>query len=366
MRYFLIAGEASGDMHAASLMKSIKIIDTEAEFQFWGGDKMQAVAPKGLLKNYTTYNVMGFVEVVMSLPKILRLIAECKKDILSFQPSVVILIDFPGFNLRIAEFCKKSSIKVAYYIAPKVWAWKEGRVKKLEQFVDILLLILPFEKNYFKKFNINSKYVGNPTHQEIATFKKDEQFTSQNHITKPVIALLPGSRKQELKYMMPLMSELTQLYPDYEFIVAGAPGLTLKDYQPYMTSNLKIIFGKTYDILSVSKAAVVCSGTATLETALLNVPQVCGYKGNAISYFIAKKLVKVKYISLVNLCMDKPIIAELIQDKWNIETLKLELDAIIEGGKKHEQMLHDYNNLRDVMESKDASKNAAVAILGML
>jgi len=365
MKYFLIAGEASGDNHAADLIRAIKVRDAQAEFAFWGGDAM-ADASDGLRMHYKEYSIMGFIEVLLQIRKISNMMTQCKSHIMDFKPDVVILVDFPGFNLRIAEFCKQQSIKVIYYIAPKVWAWKEGRVKKLEQFTDKVLLILPFEETYFNQFKVNAVFVGNPSYEQVNKFVPDKMFV-KNHLTenKPLIALLPGSRKQEIKQMLPLMSELAITYPNFQFIVAGAPSLQQKDYQKYTAPNLNVVFGKTYDILSYSKAAIVCSGTATLETALFGVPQLCGYKGNLISYLIARMLVNIKYISLVNLCLNKPLIKELIQFDWNKENVQREFEKII-GGQSREEMLAGYQDLKNLLQFEKASEKAADEILAVL
>jgi lipid-A-disaccharide synthase len=359
MKYFLIAGETSGDQHAASLMQAIQKNDLNAEFAFWGGDAMAAVSP-GLKKHYKTYSIMGFVEVLLNIRNIFDQMRACKKDIVAFKPDVLILVDFPGFNLRMAAFAKSLQIKVAYYIAPKVWAWNEKRVKKLEQFTDLLLLILPFEETYFKPFNVNAVYVGNPSAEQVSNFQNQHPVKANNH--KPVIALLPGSRAQEVQKMAPLMAELAQLYPQYQFVFAGAPALSNEVYKPYLHANVSIVYNQTYELLHNSTAAIVCSGTATLETALFGVPQVCGYKANSLSYLIAKNLVRTKYISLVNLCMNKPVIRELIQHDWNLNTLKHEFEKIL-SQEGRTQMRNDYHTLREVLQSKQASETAANAIL---
>lgn len=359
MKYFLIAGETSGDQHAASVMRAILTKDPQAEFSFWGGDAMAAVAP-GLKMHYKHYSIMGFVEVLLNLRMIFKNMRICKNDIDHFKPDVLVLIDFPGFNLRMAKYAKQKGIKVAYYIAPKVWAWNEKRVKKLEQFTDLLLLILPFEETYFSQYRVDAKYVGNPSAEQVKNYQLQHPKNSQQ--SKPIIALLPGSRMQEVQKMAPLMAELAQQYPAYQFVFAGAPALSQEVYQPYLHANVSIIYNQTYELLNNSTAAIVCSGTATLETALFGVPQVCGYKANSLSYLIAKNLVKIKYISLVNLCMDKPVIRELIQHDWNLNTLKQEFEKIIsEEGRT--QMLANYHTLQQGLQSKRASETAADAIL---
>ncbi len=365
MKYFLVAGEASGDNHAADLIRAIKSHDIAAEFAFWGGDAM-ANASEGLKMHYKEYSIMGFLEVLLRIRKITQMMARCQSDIILFKPDVVILVDFPGFNLRIAAFCKLHGIKVVYYIAPKVWAWKEGRVKKLEKYTDKVLLILPFEKEYFKKFKVNTVFVGNPSFEQVGKFISDTKF-KETYLkdNKPLVALLPGSRKQEIKQMLPLMSKMANAYPHYHFLVAGAPSLKEKDYLKYVSENLNVVFGKTYDILANSKAAIVCSGTATLEAALFNVPQVCGYKGNIISYFIARMLVKIKYISLVNLCLDKPLIKELIQFDWNQEALQTEFEKILDGQGRID-MLAGYDKLKKLLQYDKTSDKAAEEVIKIL
>lgn len=358
MRYFLVAGEASGDLHGAELMGSILAIDAHAEFNYWGGDEMEKTAP-GLMKHYKENAIMGFVEVVANIRKISKNLSDCKKAILHFQPDVVILIDYPGFNLRIASFSKRNGLKTVYYIAPKVWAWKENRAKILEKNIDLMLLIFPFEIDYFRKWKVNAHYIGNPLAYKIQAFKS--KYASQNQ-TKS-IALLPGSRKQELKRMLPTMVALSDFYPDYEFIICGAPGLEEKDYLPYLSKNIKLVFNQTYQILASAEAAVVCSGTASLETAFFNVPQICAYKANAASLKIAKLFVKVKYMSLVNLCMNKEIVPELLQEKFNMTTLKNQLDQLLIGGADRNKMLEEYAQLQSLFGEIAPTKKAATAIL---
>lgn len=363
MKYFIIAGEASGDLHGANLMKAIKKADANAKFNFWGGDNMQAEAP-GLLVHQKDIAIMGFVEVVLKIRTILGNISKCKKQILNFNPDVVVLIDYPGFNLRIAEFCKQQNIRNAYYISPKVWAWKESRVKKIEKFVDDLLLIFPFEINYFKKFKVNATFVGNPLLDELASFSPNPNFYSENNLdNRKIIALLPGSRKQELKTMLPIMLEATKNYTDHQLVIAGAPSLEKSLYEPYLNERMNIVFGQTYQLLHHSTAAIVCSGTATLETALFNIPQVCGYAGNQLSYLIIKMLANIKYISLVNLCLDRTCITELIQHDATPEKFKLELDKIMPGGANREKMLSDYNELQKLLGGVGASERAASVII---
>jgi lipid-A-disaccharide synthase len=365
VKYFIIAGEASGDLHGSNLIKTLKQQDSSASFNFWGGDLMKAEAD-GLLVHYRGVTIMGFVEVVLNLRTILGNIDRCKQQINAFKPDVVIMIDYPGFNLRIAEYCKQRGIKTAYYIAPKVWAWKENRAKKLEQFVDKLLLIFPFEVPYFKKWKVNATFVGNPLLDAIADFKPDSQFRQNNTLdNREIIALMPGSRKQEISKILPKMIEATAVYKQYQLVIAGAPGIDPGFYTPYLNERVSIVFGKTYDLLHQSTAAVVCSGTATLETALFNVPQVCGYVANSISYAVAKMLVKIKYISLVNLNLNRDCITELIQGDFSVENLHRELDAVLPGGKSRERMLTDYVELRNSLGGIGASSRAATEIISL-
>ncbi|MES2381635.1 MAG: lipid-A-disaccharide synthase [Bacteroidota bacterium] len=365
MKYFIVAGEASGDLHGANLIKAIKEKDATAEFRFWGGDLMSKQA-NGLLMHYKNTSIMGFIEVILKIRTILNFISLCKKQIDFFNPDKVILIDYPGFNLRIAEYAKNKGYEVTYYIAPKVWAWKENRAKKLELFVDKLLLIFPFEVDYFKKWKVNATYIGNPLLDEINAFKPNPTFKKENHLdeSKPIIALLPGSRKQEISTTLPNMMLLASKYHQFEFVICAAPAIPEEFYQKFIGPNTKIIYNQTYEVLALAKAAVVCSGTATLETALFNVPQVCGYVANSISYLIAKQFVKIKYISLVNLNLDKNAIVELIQHDYNLQNLQTAFEAILPEGKNYQALMNDYKNLQHILNKQGASKNAADIIIG--
>ncbi len=366
MKYFIIAGEASGDLHGSNLMKALLAKDAQAIFQYWGGDQMASVAD-GLLKHYNQHSVMGFVEVLLKLRSINANLNQCKQQIESFQPDVVILIDYAGFNLRIARFCKEIGFKTAFYISPKVWAWNEKRAHKLEKYVDKLLLIFPFEVDYFKKWKVDSVFVGNPLLDAIGDFVPNPSFRLQHKLDqRNIIALMPGSRKQEIMRNLPKMMEATDSYTTYQLVIAGAPGVSANFYDPFLNSRVSIVFNQTYDLLNHSTAAVVCSGTATLETALFNIPQVCGYIGNPISYRIARLLVKIKYMSLVNLILNRDCITELIQKELNSTNLHKELDAILPGGKERERMLNDYAELRKLLGGKGASSRAAEVICGMV
>jgi lipid-A-disaccharide synthase len=336
MNYYIIAGEASGDLHGSNLIKELHLRDSTANIRCWGGDKMQA-AGATLVKHYRDLAFMGFVEVLKNINIIFKNLSFCKEDILQHKPDVLILIDYPGFNLRIAKWAKENNIKVIYYISPQVWAWKENRVKMMKQCIDLMLVILPFEKEYYKnKWNWDVEYVGHPLVEEVENFQLKNQLESFSH--KPVIALLPGSRKQEILKELPVMLEVSKEFPAYQFIIARAPGLDDSFYTEMIKeySNVSSVSNETYSLLQQSAAALVTSGTATLETALFNVPQVVCYKGNEISYQIAKRLINIKYISLVNLIMDKEVVKELIQHEMNAVNLSSELSKILPGKEKRE------------------------------
>jgi len=363
MRYYLVAGEASGDLHGANLMKALKVQDPDAEFRYYGGDKMQAEG--GVLqKHYAEMAFMGFTEVLLNLRTILRNMKACKADVLAYKPDVLILIDFPGFNLKIAGFAKDCGIPVAYYISPKVWAWNQKRVLKIKRVVDRMFCILPFEVDFYKGWGMEVDYVGNPLLDAVAQFIPDPDFARAQGIgAKPVIALLPGSRRQEIERLLPDMAAAAVAYPDYEFVVAAAPGFEEGYYRQYMNGvPLKLVFSKTYDLLHIAHAAVVASGTATLETALFHVPQVVVYKGGAVSVAIARMLVKIRFISLVNLIMDKKVVTELIQEACNPEQIKVELDAVL-GGPGRKDMLLGYSELSEKMGSPGASEKTAGLII---
>ncbi len=368
MKYYIIAGEASGDLHGSNLMKELKKKDTEAEFRIWGGDLMQQEGGE-MVKHYRDLAFMGFVEVIFNLRTILKNIEICKKDIKNYQPDCVILIDYPGFNLRIAEFVKSLNIKVFYYISPQIWAWKQNRVHKIKKVVDKMFVILPFEKDFYKKFDYDVDFVGHPLIDAIENDKKDQpnfkDFVNENKLLdQPIIALLPGSRKQEISTMLPIMLSVVEHFKEYQFVIAAAPSQELDFYAKYIKkSNVSVIFGKTYDLLQQSEAALVTSGTATLETALFKVPEVVCYKGSAISYTIAKQLIKVKYISLVNLIMDKEVVKELIQAELNTKLLKEELRLILKGGEKRDKLQNEYNHLIEQLGGGGASKKTAQLII---
>ncbi|MBR9833092.1 lipid-A-disaccharide synthase [bacterium] len=368
MKYYIIAGEASGDLHGSNLMKELKKKDANAEFRFWGGDLMQEQGGT-LVKHYRDLAFMGFIEVVMNLRTILKNIDHCKQDIVKFQPDCVILIDYPGFNLRIAEYVKALNTKVFYYISPQIWAWKQNRVHKIKKVVDKMFVILPFEKDFYKKFEVEVDFVGHPLIDAIENERKEqptfEDFVRTNDLTKkPIIALLPGSRKQEISTMLPIMLSVVKDYPNHQFVIAGAPSQDESLYRPFLKDNsISVIFGKTYDILQQSEAALVTSGTATLETALFQVPEVVCYKGSFVSYHIAKQLIKVKYISLVNLIMDREVVKELIQGELNTKMLKEELGKVLIGGEKRNKLQADYKELIELLGGVGASELTARLML---
>lgn len=370
MKYYLIAGEASGDLHASNLMKSLKEIDTHAQFRFWGGDLMQAVDGE-LVIHYQNLAFMGLLEVLKNINTLTKYIKQCKQDIANFKPDVLILVDYSGFNLRIAPFAKDLGIPVHYYIAPKIWAWNEKRIEKIKRYIDELYVIFPFEKEYFEnKHNYKVHYVGNPLQDEIADRKlvDEKSFRGRYKIgVKPIIALLPGSRSQEIKHMLPLMIEMSKIFTDYQFVVAGAPNKNRNFYQKYMgDSSVAFVPNQTHDLLSLSYAALVTSGTATLETALFKIPQVVCYKTSAITYTIGKRLVKsIKYISLVNLVMDAPLVCELIQNDYNKTRLIKELTEILKHNKRT-QIFENYLILEEKLGGNGASKNVADIIFNTL
>lgn len=370
-KYYIIAGEASGDLHGSNLIHAIKQQEASADIRCWGGDKMQA-AGGVLVKHYRDLAFMGFIEVVKNLGTIIKNLKFCKQDILAFKPDVLVLIDYPGFNLRIAKWAREQQIKVVYYISPQVWAWKENRVKMMKQCIDEMIVILPFEKDYFKdKWNWEVSYVGHPLIEEIA--KKRAQpsdlvinDSTGNTNTKPVIALLPGSRKQEIEKKLPVMLEVSKSFPAYQFVVAQAPSLDSEFYHTYTNQypNVSIVNNRTYDLLMQSKAALVTSGTATLETALFGVPEVVCYKGSEISYQIAKRVISIKYISLVNLIMDKEVVKELIQQEMNVANLTAELNKLLNDASRQQQIHEDYAQLQNILGAGgDASAKAAAIII---
>lgn len=370
MKYYIIAGEASGDLHGSNLIASIKKKDPRAKIRAWGGDLMKKQGAT-LVKHYRDLAFMGFVEVLMHLKTILNNLKFCKRDILRFAPDTIILIDYPGFNIKVAKFAHKHNIKVYYYISPQVWAWKKRRVHTLKKVVDKMLVILPFEKPFYDSYQVDAHFVGHPLLDELSKLKyiNRKTFIRQNFLdpNKEIIALLPGSRKQEVSRMLEIMLKMVKMYPNYQFVIGCAPSLTEDFYKSIIgNENVHLVFNKTYQLLQVASAALVTSGTATLETALLYVPEVVCYKGNQISYLIAKNLIKVKYICLVNLIMDKPVVKELIQNDLTPDNIKKELDLLLTNHKRQRRLLEDYEELKNVLGNAGASNNAASIIVSDL
>ncbi len=363
MKYYLIAGEASGDLHGSNLMKALKIEDPAADFRIWGGDLMQE-AGGDLRKHYRDLAFMGFVEVLKNLRTIVRNLRFCEQDILDYQPDALILIDYPGFNLRIAKWAKEQGIKVLYYISPQIWAWHTSRVHQIKANVDRMYVILPFEKDFYAKYNCEVDFVGHPLLDVVKGYAAAPDFRSKNGLTEaPIIALLPGSRKQEIIRMLSVMLEMAPLFPQYQFVIAGAPSMPAAFYEQILAEkkrpqNVKLVQKQTYDLLSQAEAALVTSGTATLETALFQVPEVVCYRGNNLSYQIAKRLISVKYISLVNLIVDKPLVKELIQNDFNSKVLHTELEKILQP-EARQAIKVGYADLQLLMGDAGASRRAA-------
>ena len=415
MKYYIIAGEASGDLHGSNLMKGIYAEDPQADIRFWGGDLMKSVwsafrngpsqtsldpspcgqrgstvsettpdltaTDSGLVRHYKEGAVMGFVEVIAKARKLLGNVSFCKKDILAWNPDVVILIDYPGFNFKIAEFAHKAGFKVFYYIAPKVWASREGRIRKLKAYVDKLFIVFPFEKPYFDAKGISYIYKGNPLVDAVdnsqAMHETRTQFAQRCAIPdKPFIAMLAGSRKNEISTMMPVLTEFASKmhniaqYSDYLFIIAGAPARTIQDYEPWLTDEnrkyIRVMFGQTQSIIRHAEAAVVNSGTASLETVLFNTPQVVGYITNPLTYWVAKKIVKIRYISLGNLIVDKLAFKEFIQQDSNSDALTAEIRDLIENDSRRQKMLDEYAEIREALGGSGASAAVAKAMLDEL
>ncbi len=370
MRYYIVAGEASGDLHASNLMKALKERDPGAVFRFWGGDLMSAAGGE-LVTHYKDMAFMGFWEVFKNLPAVIGNIRRCKRDIAAFNPDALVLVDYPGFNLRIAEFAKKRGITTVYYISPQVWAWKKGRIRKIRRDVDEMMVILPFEKDFYSKNGMNVHYVGHPlldaVDKNIASAPETVSFRKSNGLSdKDIIALLPGSRRQEVEAILPRMLEVVGDFPQYQFVVSTVPWLKPDLYENLMRGHdVRPVCGGTYALLSNSKAAIVASGTATLETALIGTPQVVCYAGSELSYIIAKHLVSgISYISLVNLIMDKGVVTELIQHDLNRERLRAELEAITADKSNIAAMKDDYGKLRAILGGGSASGKAASIVAG--
>lgn len=365
MRYYIISGEASGDLHGSNLIKALHTQDPAAEIRAWGGDKMEAAGAK-LVKHYRDLAFMGFVEVVKHLGTILKNIDFCKRDIQAYKPDVLVLIDYPGFNLRIARWAHAQGIRIVYYISPQVWAWKEGRVKDIRQYVDKMLVILPFEKDFYAKHNYGVDYVGHPLLEVVAEEKREPAVPL--YTDKPIIALLPGSRAMEIQKKLPLMLRMVDRFPDYQFVVAGAPSQPDALYNEIIGQRpVMLLRNDTYNLLKQARAGLVTSGTATLETALFGLPQVVCYRGNPLSFWLAKQLVKVPFISLVNLIMGREVVKELIQGAMNESALQKELKALLTDDSYRERITADYAELWTKLAADGSpSAKAAAAVIAVV
>lgn len=368
MKYYIIAGEASGDLHGAGLIRALKEQDPQAEIRFWGGDLM-AAAGGTIVKHYRDLAFMGFIEVVLNLGTILKNLSFCKADIIKFAPDAIVFIDYPGFNMRIAKWAKAQKISTHYYIAPQIWAWKENRIKDIKRDIDHMYVILPFEKDFYEnKHQYKVSFVGHPLLDAIANREKITEiaFCEKHQLdSRPIIALLPGSRKQEINTMLSIMISVVKYFPDYQFVIAGAPSQPILIYERFLGKQVHFISNDTYNLLSVATAAVVTSGTATLETALYRVPEVVCYKGSWISYQIAKRIITLQYISLVNLIMNKPVVTELIQSALNETRLKEELSKILQT-ENREKLLEDYELLSKKLGQSGAADRTAQLIINSL
>jgi lipid-A-disaccharide synthase len=367
MKYYIIAGEASGDLHGSNLIKGLKEADPDAQFRVWGGDLMQAQGAH-LVSHYKETAVMGFVEVLYSIRKIFSNLNHCKKDILEYNPDIVILIDYPGFNFRIAKFAKENNLTVFYYISPKVWAWKEGRIKKLKQYTDRLFIIFPFEIEYFRKRGINAVYKGNPLIDAItehpSSSETPEQFRDDIKIdNRPIIGLLPGSRMMEIKYLLPRMVKVAEKFPEFNFLLAAAPSIPDEVYHEYIKeTEIKLLKYRAYSIMKNAQVTILSSGTASLEAALLGSPQIVCYGGNEISYQIAKRLVKVKYVSLVNLILNKKVVKELLQHDCTPENIEKELLSLMQSPRLS-KIKREYEKIWKILGGKGASLRVAEAMI---
>lgn len=370
MKYYIIAGEASGDLHASNLMKEIKKNDPDANFRCWGGDLMKAQGAF-IVKHISEISFMGFAEVVLNLRTILRNLSFCKSDIDEFHPDAIILVDYPGFNLKIAGYARKKGYNIFYYVSPQIWAWKQSRVHKIKKTVDKMMVILPFEKDFYKRFDYEAEFVGHPLLDAVETFKASKtqsDFRLENNLTdKPIVALLPGSRKQEISRMLKIMISIREEFGDTQFVIAGAPSIKPEYYSRLIRGHdVRIVYNKTYDLFMNADAALVTSGTATLEAALFDVPEIVCYKGSWFSYLIARMVIKVKFISLVNLIMDKKIVTELIQTKLTKANLREELKSILYHPEHISQLKNEYSLLKQKLGNSGASKNAADVIRNYL
>jgi len=356
MKFYIITGEPSGDLHAANLVEELKKCNNKLEFRAWGGERLLAQGVE-LAKHIKETAFMGILDVLKNLGAIKENLNYCKQDILDYNPDALILVDYPGFNLKIAKFAKQQGIKILYYISPKVWAWNKSRVTKIKKYVDELLVIFPFEVDFYQKYGMKVTYVGNPLLDEIGKGNFSFSYSTE----KQIIALLPGSRKQEIEGVLPEMLRIVSYYPNHQFVIAATNNFSKQYYHSFIKeNNIKLVFDETYGLLSNATAALVTSGTATLETALFKVPQVVCYKTNWLTYFLAKKLIKIKYLSLVNILMDKLVVKELIQKELNKSRIKMELDILLNDNK---EISANYDKLIDLLNKKGASKNAAQFII---
>ncbi|HNQ58959.1 MAG TPA: lipid-A-disaccharide synthase [Bacteroidales bacterium] len=369
MKYYLIVGEASGDLHASNLVKAIQELDSEAEFRGFGGDLMKK-AGVNIIKHHRDLSFMGFVEVAGHLPTIIKILNECKSDILNFQPHALILVDYPGFNLRIAKFARKNNIKVIYYVSPQVWAWHQSRVRSIKKYVNRMITILPFESDFYSQHHFEVFYAGHPLLDVISEYipPSREEFLSRNSLNhQPIIAILPGSRKQEIKVMLPVMLSMVKRFPEFQFVIGAAPSLPDNFFEPITNHHrIAITKGQTYDLLSHSYAALVTSGTASLETALLNVPQVICYKGQPLSYFIARRMVKIGFIGLPNLIAGRQVVKELIQNYFTPARLYDEIDKIVKDERYRNEIRKGYDEIRHLLGGPGASKRAANEIVRVI
>jgi lipid-A-disaccharide synthase len=373
MKYYVIAGEASGDLHASNLLKALHSKQTDAQFRCWGGDLMQE-AGGTVVKHYRELAFMGFLEVLLNIWTIWKNMRFCKQDIMDYKPDALILVDYPGFNLRIAKWAKSKNIRVIYYISPQIWAWNESRVHQIKKNVDLMLCILPFEQDFYKKYDYNTVFVGHPLLDSIkndgnTAFNTEKKL--KNAKSKPIIALLPGSRKQEVINMLETMLSVAPKFSDYQFVIAGAPSLDasfyetlIAKYQTDLGENVSFVKNETYNLLRKADAALVTSGTATLEVALFGVPQIVCYRTSAVSFWLAKRLIRIKYIALVNLIMNKPLVVELIQNKLTTDNLTTELHRILQAENK-QALQAGYTELRGLLGNAGAALRAADAIIGL-
>ncbi len=367
MKYYLIAGERSGDTHAAHLLRELQGQDPAADFRYWGGDQMQAVGGH-LVRHYRELAVMGLWETVSSLLKFRGLLKECQRDVLEFRPDVLILVDYGGFNLRMAAWAKTHGVKVFYYISPKIWAWNQGRVEKIKVLVDRMFVILPFEEEFYQRFDYKVDYIGNPTADEVAAFRPDPEFMTRHGLSsdRPLIAVLPGSRKQEIEEMLHEMLAVLPAFQNYQFVVAGVSNLDPVYYQHFERNGIKLVFDQAYDLLSRASAALVTSGTATLETALFDVPQVVCYRTSSLTYLIGKAVIKVPYISLVNLIVGREVVAEFIQNKFTARYLLDELKRLLTDEQYIARQRTGYAELRQKLGRHSAARQAAALMVGYL